>query len=52
MTQYCITPYSSSCSGRRVDFTGQEWMFMFTGGKRMLTKIENILEDKYAFITF
>jgi hypothetical protein len=52
MTWHCITPYSSSRSGRRADFTGQECMFMFTGGKRLLTKIENMLEDKYVFIIF
>jgi len=52
MTRHCITPYSSSCSGRRADFTGQECMFMFTGRKRVVTKIENILECKYAFIIF
>jgi len=52
MTRHCITPYSSSFSGRRADFTGQECMFIFTGGKRTLTKIENTLEDKYASINF
>jgi SpoU rRNA methylase family enzyme len=50
--RHCITPYYSSCSGRKTDFTEQECMFMFTGGKGMLTKIENMLEDKYTLIVF
>jgi hypothetical protein len=49
MMRQCRTSWTSDCEGGRATFTMQEYMLLFTGGKRLFTKLGIIPKHSYAF---
>jgi hypothetical protein len=45
----CRTPWTSGYQGGRATFTTQEYMLLFTGGKKLFTKLVIRLKNNYAF---
>jgi hypothetical protein len=41
--------YRMPCKGEGVTFTTWEYMFLFKGGERQLTKVETTLKNNYGF---
>jgi hypothetical protein len=49
MTRHCRMTCISGCRRGIATFTGQEYMLLFTGGKRRSSRMEKTLRNIYAF---
>jgi hypothetical protein len=47
--RHCRVPCASGCRGGRATFTGQEYVLLFKGGRRLSTNMETALKNVYAF---
>lgn len=49
VTKHCRTLCAGGCKSRRATFAVQEYVFLFSGGRRLLTVMEAIVKYSWAF---
>jgi hypothetical protein len=49
MIRHCRTPCTNGCRGGRATFKTHKYILLCTGERRMLTNLEIVLKNNYAF---